>query len=89
MYSLSVATMDKCVRHFKSATDCSTAEALVAATHHPAQVLGIADCKGTLEYGADADMVLLNEDLYVEATCIAGKVAWRRPGSTFGLVSQQ
>lgn len=75
--------MDKCVRHFITATHCSTAEALAAASLHPAQVLGIDDRKGTLKHGSDADMVLLNKDLHVEATCIGGKIVWSQPGSRF------
>ena len=75
----SVAMMDECVRSFKEATGCSVAEALTAASLHPAQVLDLKD-KGSLSYGCDADMVILNGDLEVEATCIAGEVVWSRPG---------
>ena len=71
--------MDHCVRHFKSATGCSTAMALQAASLHPAQVLGIERHKGTLEYGADADMVLLDHELCVQATYIAGEIVWKDP----------
>jgi len=80
--SCSVATMDQCVRQFKSATGCSTAKALEAASLHPAKVLGIQRCKGTLEYGADADMVLLDQELCVQATCIAGEIVWKNPASS-------
>ena len=71
--------MDQCVRSFKEATGCSTAEALTAASLHPAQVLGL-DRKGSLSHGSDADMVLLTSNLEVDATCIAGQVVWARPG---------
>lgn len=77
--------MDQCVRSFKEATGCSTAEALTAASIHPAQVLGLVR-KGSLNYGCDADMVLLTSDLEVDATCIAGEVVWARPG---GKISKQ
>ncbi|XP_018091976.1 N-acetylglucosamine-6-phosphate deacetylase isoform X2 [Xenopus laevis] len=50
----SIATMDMCVRHFREATGCTVEEALEAASLHPAQVLGIEDHKGTLDFGADA-----------------------------------
>ena len=74
--------MDQCVHSFKEATSCSIAEALTAASLHPAQVLDEKN-KGSLKYGCDADMVILNEDLEVEATCIAGEVVWCRPDGKF------
>ncbi|OCT64295.1 N-acetylglucosamine-6-phosphate deacetylase isoform X1 [Xenopus laevis] len=72
----SIATMDMCVRHFREATGCTVEEALEAASLHPAQVLGIEDHKGTLDFGADADFVLLDDSLNVKATYIAGKLVW-------------
>ena len=57
---------------------CSKEEALEAATLHPAQMLGIHDQKGTLDYGSDADFVILNDDLDVLATYIAGQCVWEK-----------
>ncbi|XP_024270502.2 N-acetylglucosamine-6-phosphate deacetylase isoform X1 [Oncorhynchus tshawytscha] len=74
----SIATMDMCVRHFKQASGCSVEEALEAASLHPAQLLGITRCKGTLDYGADADLVLLDDAINVRATYIAGQEVWRK-----------
>ena len=51
---------------------------------HPAQVLGIEDIKGTLNYQSDADLVFLDDDLNVHATFIAGKPVWLKKG---GLVT--
>uniref|UniRef100_A0A8C2WFC9 N-acetylglucosamine-6-phosphate deacetylase n=1 Tax=Cyclopterus lumpus TaxID=8103 RepID=A0A8C2WFC9_CYCLU len=50
----SIAPMDMCVRHFKHAAGCSLEEALEAASLHPAQLLGLAERKGTLDFGSDA-----------------------------------
>ncbi|XP_022079564.1 N-acetylglucosamine-6-phosphate deacetylase-like [Acanthaster planci] len=72
----STAMMDSCVRHFKQATGCTTVEALEAATLHPAQLLNIHHLKGTLEYGTDADFILLDEGLNVKRTYIGGKMVW-------------
>jgi len=52
-------------------------EALEAATLHPAQLLGIEKSKGTLDFGSDADFVLLDSELSVRATYIAGKLVWK------------
>ena len=51
-------------------------EALEGATLHPAQVLGIEQRKGALNYKSDADLVFLDEDLNVHATFIAGQPVW-------------
>ncbi|KAM8962111.1 N-acetylglucosamine-6-phosphate deacetylase [Pelodytes ibericus] len=72
----SIATMDMCVRHFCDATGCTIEEALEAASLHPAQTLSLQHRKGTLNYGADADFVLLDDSLNVKATYIAGQAVW-------------
>ncbi|XP_043529457.1 N-acetylglucosamine-6-phosphate deacetylase [Frieseomelitta varia] len=69
----STAEMSKCVRHFKEVTGCSIVEALEAATLHPATTLGIEKTKGVLNYGADADIVMLNNDLELLSTWISGE----------------
>ncbi|XP_041813053.1 N-acetylglucosamine-6-phosphate deacetylase [Chelmon rostratus] len=74
----SITTMDMCVRHFKEASRCSETDALEAASLHPAQLLGITDRKGTLDYGSDADLVLLDDGLNVKATYISGEEVWRK-----------
>ena len=52
---------------------CSLVEALEAASLHPARAMNIADRKGTLDYGADADFVMLTPgDLSIQSTWIAG-----------------
>lgn len=72
----SIVTMDSCVRTLIEYTDCSIEEALEAASSRPAQVLGIADRKGTLDFGADADFVLLDDQLCVRQTYIAGELVF-------------
>lgn len=74
----SIATMDMCVRHFKHASGCSVEEALEAASLHPAQLLGVCHKKGNLDYGSDADLVLLDDALSVKATFISGEEVWRK-----------
>ncbi|XP_078461156.1 N-acetylglucosamine-6-phosphate deacetylase isoform X2 [Lampetra planeri] len=80
----SIATMDMCVRHLRQASGCSVECALEAASLHPAQMLGISDRKGTLDYGTDADFVLISQSLEVCATYIRGERVWaaRAPGAS-------
>lgn len=51
-------------------------EAIEAATLHPAQLLGISDRKGTLNVGADADLVFLDDssgEIQVQRVFVAGE----------------
>lgn len=59
-----------------SVSDCSIEYALEAASLHPAKCLGIEKQKGTLEYGADADFVILDDSLNVFTTWIAGECVY-------------
>lgn len=74
----SIATMDMCVRHFRQVSGCSVEEALEAASLHPAQLLGLSHRKGSLNYGCDADLVLLDDELNVKATFISGEEVWKK-----------
>lgn len=59
-------------------TVCGTVRALEAASLHPAKLLGISDKKGTLNFDSDADFIVLNDDLVVLATYIAGECVWSK-----------
>ena len=69
----SVASMDFCIRSYRKYTQCSTEQALKAATLHPATVLGIHDKKGRIKLGADADLVLLDDGLKVKKIWVGGR----------------
>lgn len=73
----SIAPLDECIRIFKRATHCSLVYALEAASLHPARCLGLHGRKGTLAYGADADFVLIDDDLRVKSTWIAGECVFQ------------
>lgn len=79
----SVMTMPHCVRNFRDFTGCSLEEALLAASLHPAQVLGIQRQKGTLAFGADADFIVCDDDLNIRATFVNGQLAWKPPTGSF------
>ncbi|HEY4668584.1 MAG TPA: N-acetylglucosamine-6-phosphate deacetylase [Tepidiformaceae bacterium] len=81
----SVATMDE---HFRNVlafleVDVSTAFRLCAT--NPARVAGVENRKGALAHEMDADIVLLDRQLQVEATVCRGEIAFiRDPGRCTG-----
>lgn len=84
----SIVTLIECVRNFKKFTQCSTVEAIEAATLHPARMLGIEHTKGTLNYGADADIIFLTEDLVVKQVYVRGELANTGNVGTSGSVAR-
>ncbi|XP_067000311.2 N-acetylglucosamine-6-phosphate deacetylase [Anabrus simplex] len=76
----SIATMIECVRYFLDATGCSIVEALEAATLHPASAIKVENWKGTLDYGADADFLMLSNDLELWSTWIGGECVYQAAG---------
>ncbi|KAK0486935.1 carbohydrate esterase family 9 protein [Armillaria luteobubalina] len=74
----SVVTLDKCVRNFTRFTGCDMGHAIKCATVNPAKCLGIEDRKGTLRSGADADLVVLDKQGYVQSTWVKGRRVWVR-----------
>lgn len=53
-------------------------EALEVSSLHPATALGIQKQKGTLDFGADADFVILDDRLNVKSTWIAGECVYSK-----------
>ncbi|MCE5294450.1 MAG: N-acetylglucosamine-6-phosphate deacetylase [Chlamydiales bacterium] len=68
--------LNAAVCNLHAITKCTPAEALEAASLKPAQLIQAWPTKGTLQIGADADLIVLTDDLQVEATYIAGKLCW-------------
>lgn len=68
----SVLDMASAVRNTVNTLDISLAESLRMASLYPAQYLGLAQCKGRLLNGFDADFVALDEHQQVQATYIGG-----------------
>lgn len=71
----SILTMDGAVRALIAQSGCTLAEALAMASRTPADLLSLAH-KGRIAQGADADIVLLDPSLHVEATLVRGEVAF-------------
>ena len=68
------ATLDRAIRNVMSFAGIGFAEAIRLATLNPARVLGIAERKGTLRPGADADIAVFTLDGEVRQTIIGGVV---------------
>lgn len=69
----SVATADRLIRVVVGAGIPLT-EAVRMMTATPARILGLEGRKGTLEAGADADIIFFNDDIEVSFTMIGGRV---------------
>ena len=59
-------------------TQCPLATAIRTVTENPARVLGLEKTKGRIAPGYDADMVILEKDLSVRTTLVAGQVVHQR-----------
>lgn len=70
----STLTMGAAVRNAVRLAGLSLGDALRMASATPARVLGLEASKGALARGFDADLVVLDDDLAVTATMVAG--AW-------------
>lgn len=79
----SMLTMNRAAGNAVAFTGCSLAEAIHMATLVPARIAGVADRKGSLEAGKDADLVLLRPDFTVAATMIEGRWAYESSDSAF------
>lgn len=57
---------------------CSVEYVLEAASLHPAKALRIEKVKGTLDFEADADFIMLDDELELQSTWIAGKQVYAK-----------
>ncbi len=73
----STLTLEWAVRNAMDAAQLPLEQALQMATITPAQSLGLAGRKGSLEPGKDADVILLDEGLEVALTMVRGEVVYR------------
>lgn len=73
----SLLTMDQAVRNMVRWADATSGDALRMASERPACLLGMENI-GRIVVGADADLVLLDNDFQVQATIINGAVVYER-----------
>ena len=77
----SVLTMNRAVGNAIAFTGMSLIDAAEMASAAPAKLCGVADRKGRIAPGMDADLALLNADFSVAATIIAGRLVYRSAGA--------
>jgi len=65
----SVLTMENALRNASRSTG-AVQESWVMSSHNAARAIGIAEHKGSLETGKDADLVLLDADYSVNMTVV-------------------
>jgi N-acetylglucosamine-6-phosphate deacetylase len=72
----SVLTMEQALRNLVSLISVPLHEAVGMLTLNPAESAGVADRKGRLQPGYDADLLLLDADLRLHATLCRGHLAY-------------
>jgi N-acetylglucosamine-6-phosphate deacetylase len=70
----SIATMDRQMRNMVQLAGVSLCDAVTMATATPARVAGLADRKGYLKPGYDADIVLMDQNLQVQTVMAMGRI---------------
>jgi N-acetylglucosamine-6-phosphate deacetylase len=72
----SVLTLDKALRNIVQMTGASLQETIGMLTRNPARAARATERKGRLQVGYDADLVILDSALSLQATICQGKVAF-------------
>ena len=73
----SVATADRLVRTMYRIAEAPLTDAVRMATSTPARIMGMADRKGSLVRGKDADIVVFNDNIDVALTMTGGRIVFR------------
>lgn len=74
----STLTMDRALKNFMMATGQSLETVWPCTSLNAARQLGIADHKGSIATGKDADLVLLDSEINVIMTIVGGEVVYQR-----------
>ncbi|HEY9257733.1 MAG TPA: N-acetylglucosamine-6-phosphate deacetylase [Chitinophaga sp.] len=74
----SVATTDQLVRNMVTLAEVPLADAVRMMTSTPATIMGIADRKGSLTVGRDADIVIFDANISVSRVIVGGKILFNR-----------
>ncbi len=72
----SVLKLNDAVRNVLNNTDLPLYQVVNAASLNPATAIGVADTKGSIESGKDADLVIFDENINIQKTIIGGTVRY-------------
>ena len=72
----SVLALNEAVINYKRNNHLSMSDAVKPVTRNPARMMGIYGQKGVIAAGADADFVLIDEDINILKTIISGEVVF-------------
>lgn len=72
----SVLKMNNAIKNLLDHTDLPVWEAVNAASLNPARRIGIDGCKGSLDQGKDADIVICDSGFAVQRTIVAGRTVY-------------
>jgi N-acetylglucosamine-6-phosphate deacetylase len=72
--------LSQMLERFIAFTNCPRKNAIRMATQNPARLLGLENKKGSITVGKDADLVLLDDNLSIYNTIVAGKIVFRKQG---------
>jgi N-acetylglucosamine-6-phosphate deacetylase len=84
----SVATANRLVRNMINLADVSVIDAVRMMTSTPARIVGVADRKGSLTAGKDADLVVFDEKINIQTTIVGGRVVYTAAQSGEGRHAQ-
>lgn len=76
--SSSLATGDRLIRVMVHQAGIPLEDAVRMSSETPARIMGIADRKGTLEKGKDADIILFDDDINIDKTIVGGKIVYSK-----------
>lgn len=74
----SVATTDRLVRTFRELVGVPLIDVVRMMTITPANIMGVADRKGSLAPGKDADILIFNDNIEIITTMIKGNVVYNK-----------
>lgn len=74
----SVATADRLVRTMMTMADIPLMDAVRMITSTPARIMKVADKKGSLAEGKDADILIFDKDIKIKKTIIMGRVVYEQ-----------
>jgi N-acetylglucosamine-6-phosphate deacetylase len=78
----SVATTDQLVRNSITLAGIPLADAIKMITITPATIMGIAETKGSLLAGKDADIVVFDDDINIQYSIVGGRVVFLQQKKT-------